>query len=430
MKPVLLLALTLLAGQAAFLSAQNPPDARARARTVRDLAKQGVDAVDKIAPYVSDPDLDVRLEAVKALTTIGGPKTLDSLLKAAHDNDPEIQIRATDGIVDIYLPGYIKTGLSGSLRRAGTAIRSHFTDTNDQIIDAFVQVPPEAIAALGRLVDGGASMDSRANAARAVGILRGHDAIPNLYEALRSKDDRLMYEALIALQKIRDPASAPGMAFVMRDLDERIQVTALETTGLLLNKDAAPDVRDVIDHARTIKVKRAGVGALAMLADPADHPRFITFLSDRDNGVRAAAAEGLARLKNPVDLPLLQGLFNNERNTGARLAEAFALSMIGNLDTGELSPFRYLVNTLDQSSYRGVALAYLIELAREAKARQAVYTLLPSATKEEKIGLATVLGRSGDKDSVPYLETLSMDPNADVAAEGIRDLRTLRARLP
>ena len=33
-------------------------------------------------------------------------------------------------------------------------------------------------------------------------------------------------------------------------------------------------------------------------------------------------------------------------------------------------------------------------------------------------------------DSVPYLETLSMDPDKDVAQEGIRSLRTLRARLP
>jgi hypothetical protein len=41
-----------------------------------------------------------------------------------------------------------------------------------------------------------------------------------------------------------------------------------------------------------------------------------------------------------------------------------------------------------------------------------------------------VFARSGDRDSISYLETLSVDPDSEVAQEGIRSLRTLRARLP
>ena len=81
-------------------------DTRQRVRAVRDMATQGADAVPKIAPYLHDIDISVRLETVKALNDIGGPKTVDALVEAAHDNDPEIQIRATDGLVNVYLPGY------------------------------------------------------------------------------------------------------------------------------------------------------------------------------------------------------------------------------------------------------------------------------------------------------------------------------------
>src|SRR5579871_6688398 len=91
-------------------------DAKTRVRYVRDLGKQGQESIPKIAPYVSDPDLSVRIEAVKALMEVGGPRTLDQLLRAAADNDPEIQIRATDGLVNLYLPGYSKTGMSGTLQ--------------------------------------------------------------------------------------------------------------------------------------------------------------------------------------------------------------------------------------------------------------------------------------------------------------------------
>lgn len=95
----------------------------------------------------------------------------------------------------------------------------------------------------------------------------------------------------------------------------------------------------------------------------------------------------------------------------------------------EFAPLRYLVNTLNSAGYRGVALAYLIETARDQNVRQALYSDISTGTKDEKIGIAQILGRSGDRDSIPYLETLSKDPDPDIAQEGLRWLRSLRARL-
>ena len=52
-------------------------------------------------------------------------------------------------------------------------------------------------------------MDARANAARALGILRGRKAVPDLVEALHSKNTDVIYESLVALQKIRDESAGP-----------------------------------------------------------------------------------------------------------------------------------------------------------------------------------------------------------------------------
>ncbi len=405
-------------------------DVKQRIKAIRDLTKQGDAAVAKIAPLVSDPDLSVRIEAVKALMQIGGPKTLDPLIVAARDPDPEMQIRATDGLVNVYLPGYAKNGMSGTLQRVGTSIKGKFTDTNDKIIDPYIQVRPDVIEAVGHMAKSGASVEARANAARAVGVLRGRAAIPDLIDALHSKDDLVMYEALIALQKIRDPSAAPRITFLLHDLDDRIQIAALETTGLLRNKDAAPDVRDALGHARDIKVRREALTALAMISDESDHATFLQHLNDKDEGMRTAAAEGLARLKQPGDRQVVQNAFNDEHKMGPRLADAFALVAIGNLDTSEFSPLRYLVNTFNVRAYRDVSVAYLTELAREPAVRQAMYPMLTGATQDEKIQIAIVLGRSGDKDSIPYLQTLSTDSDTNVAQQGVRSLRTLNARLP
>ncbi len=416
---------------ATAVSAQSTDsDPKQRVRAVRDYSKQNDDAISKIVPYLADADTGVRVEATKALVEIGGPKTLDGLLKAAADNDPEVQIRATDGLVNVYLPGYIKTGFSGTLSRAGNTVRGKFTDTNDQIIDNYVMVRPEVILALGKIARGAASFEARTNATRALGVLRGRAALPDVIEGLHSKDDKLMYEALVAIEKIADPAAAPRVTFLLRDLAEKIRVQALEVTGLLRNKDAAPAVRDALEHARSVKERRAALEALAQIADPADRTLFINNLQDKDDGVRAAAAEGIGRVRNFADVVAINLAFSNEHGMNPRLAEAFALVSLGKVDTERFGPLRYLVNTLAQKSWRGVASAFVIELARDAAVRQAVYTMLPEAAKDEKQQIALVLASSGDRDSVPVLEGLSRDPDPDVAAEGIRSLRILRTRLP
>ena len=285
------------------------------------------------------------------------------------------------------------------------------------------------IQGLGRLVRSGSSVESRANAARAVGILRGRAAVPDLLDALNSTG-RVMYESLVALQKIRDPASGPKLAFLVRDLQDEVQIAAIQAVGVLRTREAAPDLREVLRHPRNQRAKREALEALAMIADPADYQVFIQNMGDKDDALRAAGAEGLARLKNPMDLAFLEKAFDAERATNARLSIAFALAALGKKEVSELSPLAYLVDHLDSKSYRGVAIAFLTELLRDPSTRQAVYPLLSSATRDEKTGLSIVLAQSGDKDSQSYLESLQNDRDPQVAEEGVRSLRTLRARVP
>ena len=269
----------------------------------------------------------------------------------------------------------------------------------------------------------------RANAARAIGVLRGRDAIPDLLEALRSKDSTLMYESLVALQKIQDQSVAPNISFLLRDLDEKVKIAAIETTGLLQNKSALPDLREVLNRAEEKKVRRAALTAIAMLPDESSRSLYATYLPDKDEHMRAAAAEGIARLQNPADLPALEQYWEDEGKTSARLSLAFAQVMLGKRQLSEFSPLQYLVNTLNSKAYQGEAYAFLVELAHDPAVRGLLYSTLASGTRDEKIYLARVLGRSGGKETVSYLEKLSRDTNEQVAQEGLRALQTLQARL-
>jgi HEAT repeat protein len=413
------------------LAAQEPQsaDPKDRARTARELAKQGAEAMPRLRAMLSDPDPEVRVEVVKAIIEIDTERSLDPLVQAAGDNDAEVQIRATDGLVNFYMPGYVRTGMSARIRRVGRAIKAQFTDTNDQVIDPYIRVRAEVIEALGKLARGGLTMDSRANAARAVGILRGKAAVPDLVEALRSKDDQVIFESLIALQKIRDPEAANRISFLLTDPVEKVQIAAIETTGLLQNRDALPQLRSVLAGSEKKKVKRAALTAIAMIPDESSRPLYKQYIVDNDDALRAAAAEGYARLKNPGDRAMLEKAFSSERDMAPRLALAFAVVALGKTETGEVSPLQYLINTLNSSAWRGVARAYLVELAREAGVRKVVQNATTRGTKTEKIELAEILWRSGDQETIPYLEKLSHDADPEVALAALNASKSLKARL-
>ena len=399
-----------------------------RTKDVREIAKEGSTAIPRLQELLKNPSTDVRVEVVKQLTEIGTQGSLAPLIEATRDNDPEVQIRATDGIVNFYLPGYVDTGFASSLRRVGTSIKGKFTDTNDQVIDPYLTVRPEAITALGALARGGSSMEGRANAARALGVLRGRAALPDLIEAAHSKNTDVIYESLIALQKIRDLSAGPRVSFLLHDLDPKVQIAAIETAGLLRNKEAVPALVDVLNRTRDKDVRRAALTSIAMLPSASSRKLYLQYLQDRDDRMRAAAAEGLARLRDPADLPTLQKAWQDEGKTAPRLSLAFAQVMLGVTERSEFSPLQYLINTLNSSSYRGEAFPFLVELARDDQVRKALYQPMLTGTRDEKIGLAGVLARSGDESSIPELKKLSADADPEVAREVLRSLRTLQAR--
>jgi len=290
-------------------------------------------------------------------------------------------------------------------------------------------VRPDAIAALGRLVRGGGSKDVRANAARGTGILRGKDAIPDLLEAAHSKDSELIYESLIALQKIGDRSSGPRIGFLLHDLDPKVQLAAIETTGLLQNQEALPELADVINRARDAKIKREALLAMARMPAESSRGLFTQYLTAKDERLRGAAAEGLGRLGNAGDLPAIEKASKEEEKTSPRLSLAFAQVRLGRTELSEFSPLQTLINTLNKSSYKGEAQPLLSELARDPRVRKSLYGPLVNGTRDEKIGLCGVLANSGDKESVEELQKLNRDPDAEVQKEALRAVRTIQNRI-
>ncbi|MBV8895063.1 MAG: HEAT repeat domain-containing protein [Acidobacteriaceae bacterium] len=419
-----------LAGVLLYGQSEETFNANQRINRIRELGKKDARVIPTLAENLSDPNRDIRIEAVKAIVKLDTEASLGPLVKATHDNDPEVQIRATDGIVNYYVPGYVAKGsLTGPLTRGVRQVKAFFGVRNDQVIDPDVAVRPDVQDAIAAEVRGGASDDARANAARAAGILRDRTAVPMLEDALHVRDSEQIIECLIALEKIRDPSAGAKVASAANDLDERVQTTALETLGVLHCLTCAPDVRTALSNARNARVRRAALETLAMLAIPGDRTTFQQYAPDKDAEVRAAALEGLGRIREPEDFPTLEAAYNEkDADWKVHLAAAFAMVDQGKVDTGEFSPLSYLWESVENKARASVAQTYLDELARRDDVRQALFTLAPNSTKDQKVALCAILANSRAPDAIPTLNTLSKDIDSDVSLAAARALRIVQGR--
>ncbi len=401
-----------------------------RIQRIRQLAKSTPQAIPTIAESLKDPNPDIRIEAVKAITRLGTEASLDPLVQATKDNDSDVQIRSVNGLVNFYLPGYVPTGvLTAPFSRGMKQMKSLLSVRNDQVIPPDIAVRPDVALAVGEVVAHGSSVDSRSNAARGAGILRARPASSALLEGLRTRETELIFECLVALQKIKDPATGPGVSFLARDLDDRIQTTALETIGVLHSVQSAPEVRSAVQRARNIKIRRAALQALALLGLPEDRPLFKQYAGDKDAALRSAALEGLGRIREPEDTPALEAAFNQgEVDWRIHAAAAFGLVNEGKVDSGEFSPLAFLMECLDMKAREDVAEAYLTELCLRPQVRQAVFPLMKDASAQQKIAMCRILGESQSDDVVPVLTSLTKDINTDVSLAASRSLRIVQAR--
>jgi hypothetical protein len=106
-----------------------------------------------------------------------------------------------------------------------------------------------------------------------------------------------------------------------------------------------------------------------------------------------------------------------------RLALAFAL-----VAHGKMELLDELVSNLTSRTRAGEARPYLIELAREAPVREALYPKIYSSDAGIRRNLCVVFSASGDSTSISYLEVLLRDRDSEVVAEASRAIRILRAR--
>ena len=411
------------------------PELERRKTAVVGLGKHRIRrAVPELSRLVKDPDDLLRTALARALVKIGDLNALPALMALCHDSRKQTQLVAIQGLVKLHVN--VPEGFFHGVKRVVDFMNPVDDDYDPLVVEPYVSVSPETIDTLATLLSS-PDADVRRNAALALGILRGHRALPTLEEALELEPENgVKIEMIRAIYKIGDPLGGLALIPLIRDPDKKVHDEAIFALGRLRVEAAVPPLMElynsgVLERKRILgglvpvsgkdDLRRKTLEALAYIAAPQSRTILLEATEDHRAAFRRYGAEGLGRLGDSSLIPRLAYMFQGEKDLEVISALNFALFRLGG--DAHLPELVKRINT-DQAYF------YLLELEPEEVAKLHPHLLLHTKEPGIQIRLLDVIGQRGNASSLQVVEPLTRSENADVTSSANVALRRLRGRHP
>jgi HEAT repeat protein len=383
-----------------------------------------------------DEDYKVRKEAVRSLGMIKDfaalPEMLDTLQK---DDTAEVRSEAARALVALYTEHNIDFIVN---RRVGWSRLNPFLDTNDsEIIEPYQVVDPSIIQALGQSARDDDYLEVRIASTRALGVLRGRDALPYLNEALNA-DKNIRIDVIRAMIKIGDPEAGKYMVPFFRNSDRKVRNQAMVAAGLLKYKPAVAPLLDIYgigqeDESRFRKVTRkvknpfeyspmrdeAALWALSILGDEKAEQVFVENVGDKDPERRRYAVEGLARIGDPRYMDQFSRLVLTEEDADTKLALHWAIYKLGSRPD-----IQYVVRKLDTGQAEQ-AREYLLEV----NSPDDLLPYIKASNKKVRREVIDILGQIGDRETINDLEPIAQSSGAETADAATLAIKRIEWRI-
>ncbi len=417
-------------------------------------------------PPSSETTLALRQASLGALGRIASPRAISALIEALDKDRPDaLRMPAHDALVAVGTPALkpLLHYLAGSPSAQGAT---------------------GCVLALGAIGEG-AAVDPIVRGMQrgavplqaglsALATLRSPTALPAVLELIDDPDPKVRGAAIRATSALLDPRRPDGRAVepvraalqFSVDLDERVALVALlgrtgapRSEPVLLELSKAPKKEGRGGSgSKSIPLRRAALTALGSLnaGSPKVDQTLIDALDDDDAGIRADAAEALAKVgSEPTADALLTRLVQSaEQDRGAlgialsgvlsrTKADAVAkrvgvaitgapdiardalIEGLGRMPSPEALAQLALLSKGGVGDRRKVAEA----LAGQSNGEKALLALLKDADPSVRAPAAWSLGKVGESSSVAVISGLISDPDATVAGNAVGALGRLAPRL-
>jgi len=277
---------------------------------------------------LSDPDSSVRRNAAEALAA-ADERAIYPLMKALRDENPGVQdaamrsLIAVGGEVTAYMAlpllretPFLRNTARIILKQLGRIsvplLRPLFLDKDDDIRTFALDLVAEIgwcdyPAEVARLLETDPNQNTRASAARALGVLGNTEGLPALISALRD-NEWVCFSALESIATLRDGSAVDAVLSLLDSPSETLRYAAIETLGRIGSPESSAKLAGRLPRASDIEKTAiirslVQIGLTPSMAEVSD--LLIEMFTQGEWEDRLIALKGLADLKDTRAIPVI-----------------------------------------------------------------------------------------------------------------------------
>ena len=363
-----------------------------------------------------NPDPKIRINAVKLLRESAHFEAVGPMAPLVNDPVDAIQLEAIAAELSFYLvepvPSKRRVALLLEVRNSGQA--SAAFDMGPLAVWPR-PVPPELVTALLQAVDDENSK-VRSEAIYTLGVVGRMPLAAAQQEALLKAldhyDPAIRAGAARVIGRLQVSDAGDALVKAINDSNEQVRYAAMRALGDIREARAVEALTDQLTFYGKGEGAWSALHALATIAHASSVPLFKARLADRDPSIRRAAMEGLARAKDPSEIPALEVAAGNDESEAVRAAAAFALQSLGR------NYVPRLVESMDSAKMAPQIAGYLVELGPGIVA--SLLSHLQDQDPAIRGNVAQALGAIGGEGAITALEPLLQDPDRSVVEAATR----------
>lgn len=363
-----------------------------------------------------NPDPKIRINAVKLLRESAHFEAVGPMAPLVNDPVDAIQLEAIAAELSFYLvepvPSKRRVALLLEVRNSGQAPAAF--DMGPLAVWPR-PVPPELVTALLQAVDDENSK-VRSEAIYTLGVVGRMPLAAAQQEALLKAldhyDPAIRAGAARVIGRLQVSDAGDALVKAINDSNEQVRYAAMRALGDIREARAVEALTDQLTFYGKGEGAWSALHALATIAHASSGPLFKARLADRDPSIRRAAMEGLARAKDPSEIPALEVAAGNDESETVRAAAAFALQSLGR------NYVPRLVESMDSAKMAPQIAGYLVELGPGIVA--SLLSHLQDQDPAIRGNVAQALGAIGGEGAITALEPLLQDPDRSVVEAATR----------